>query len=73
MHASVAQEARLGAGSRSTSLLTVALVPATMVSILAVALLILLTPIWTHFAMSASAGPLATQPLKWPSGSRTRF
>lgn len=41
---------------RSTSLTFALLAPATMVVILAVALLLLMTPIWTHFAIAATGG-----------------
>lgn len=42
-----------------------------MVAILAIVLLLLMTPIWTHFAMSASAGTQAIQPLAFRLSDRT--
>jgi hypothetical protein len=50
--ATISEEA--AARPRSLSLARILLVPATMVVILAVALLLLMTPLWTHFALSTS-------------------
>ena len=49
--ASAALPERVDAGSRARSWATALVVPATMIVILAVSLLLLMTPIWTHFAL----------------------
>jgi integral membrane protein (TIGR01906 family) len=56
--ATITQEA--AARPRSWSLARVLLVPATMIVILAVALLILMTPFWTHPAVGATATSIVT-------------
>ncbi len=52
--ATISEEA--AARPRSLNLARALLVPATMIVILAVALLLLMTPIWTHFALEATSG-----------------
>ena len=54
--ASAALPERVDAGSRARSLAAALVAPATMIVILAVSLLLLMTPIWTHFALGIAWG-----------------
>lgn len=60
IRASAAAPGRADADRLTSSLVASFLAPATAVAILAVALLLLMTPIWTHFALAASGGTQAT-------------
>lgn len=72
-HASVTPDARVAVRPRSTGILAILLVPATMVTIMAIALLLLMTPIWTHAAIAASGGTAAaaTPELAYQLSDRT--
>jgi len=55
--ASAALPDRVGTTSRGASVAAVLVAPATMVVILAVSLLLLMTPIWMHFALVSAWAP----------------
>jgi len=59
--ASATLSGRTSTASRAARVAGALIVPATMVVILAVALLLLMTPIWTHFAIAATGGTQAAQ------------
>lgn len=71
IRASAALPGRASVGLRAATIAGAFVAPATMVVILAVALLLLMTPIWTHFAISASSSTFATSPLAFPLSDRT--
>ncbi|MEO7259259.1 MAG: DUF1461 domain-containing protein [Luteimonas sp.] len=61
VRASATLSGHTSAASRASSVASALVAPATMVVILAVVLLLLMTPIWTHFAIAASGGAEAVQ------------
>src|SRR5215203_1374539 len=62
-HASATLPERVGTTSRASSVAAALVVPATMIVILAISLLVLMTPIWMHFALTTA----------WPSGGDVTY
>jgi uncharacterized protein DUF1461 len=72
-HASVSPDDRVEARPHSTGILAVLVVPATMLVVVGWVLLLLMTPIWTHFALTTSGGinALATPEMAFQLSDRT--